>query len=385
MKHVAIVVPEFPVASETFVITEVNAMCELGHRVSVFCFKFNRDVKSSVDKRVKVFNIADVGNIDAARVVLRHPRNGFSAYQLASSQLSISSRSLLTFGAKLAVLCQKLKCTHIHSHFLTGSLAHAVIAAKILNIPVSAVGHGHDLFVSPSDLDAKLSECKFTVAVCENMITELKKNGAKRVALVHCGVDVSRFTDYSQPQNKRLTLMFIGRLVEKKGLTYALQAMSQISVNVRPILHIVGDGPCKAELLEQAEKLGLSQYIKFLGQRSPKWIRANGGLYDGLIAPFCQAENGDRDTGPVVLKEAMAMGLPIITSRFMGCTEIAGNNAGWLVPQKHVGAIKNALTLFIQMDRSERQNLRFHARKRVEQFFDAKKQALKLSSLIEAS
>lgn len=383
MKHIAIVVPQFPVQSETFVVTEVNAMCALGHRVSLFCFKHNSSIQSRLDPRIKVFDISSVRLDDTLRMLASRPILTMQASALARAQGAISSRSLMFYGAKLAVLAKRSGCTHIHSHFLTSSLAHGVIAAKLLNIPLSAVGHGHDLFVSPSDLEAKLSACSFTIAVCKNMVGELKKSGARRVELVHCGVDLNTFTGHAAPNNKRLKLLFIGRLVEKKGLKYAIEAISQIPHSIRPDLHIVGQGPGHQELLEQAKSLGIDNRINFLGHRSPKWIREQGKQYDGLIAPFCQAENGDRDTGPVVLKEAMAMGLPVITSRFMGCTEITGDKAGWLVPQKHSGAIRTALLLFIRMNESERQNLRFHARQRVEHYFDAQKQALKLSSLIE--
>lgn len=383
MKHIGIVVPEFPVQSETFVVTEVNAMCALGHRVSLFCFKHNTSLQSRLDPRINVFDISSVSFGDTLRLLAARPILSLRASALARAQASISSRSLVFYGAKLAVLAKQNGCTHFHSHFLNSSLAHGVIASKLMNIPLSAVGHGHDLYVSPSDLEAKLSACSFTVAVCNNMVGELKKSGAKRVELVHCGVDLNTFTRHAAPDNKRLKLLFIGRLVEKKGLKYAFKALAQIPQNIRPVLHIVGQGPCQQELLEQAKALGIINRISFLGHRSPKWIREQGKQYDGLIAPFCQAENGDRDTGPVVLKEAMAMGLPVITSRFMGCTEITGDKAGWLVPQKHSGAIRTALLLFIRMNKSERQNLRFHARQRVEHYFDAQKQALKLSTLIE--
>ncbi|SQD78034.1 glycosyltransferase [Moritella yayanosii] len=260
MKHIAIVVPEFPIASETFIVTEIQALAKAGHKVTVFCF-----IKRELDITLP----------------------------------AITTKSLLLYGAKLAYLASQHHCAHFHCHFM------------------------------------------------------------------HRGVDVSRFITHSAPKNKQLELLFVGHVVEKKGIVYALQALALIAENQRPHLDIVGQGLSQKQLYNLIKKLKLKVSVRLLGYRSPHWIGLEGSNHDCFVAPFFPAEDGDSETEPMVLNEAMAMGLPVITS--------------------HVMALKLAIESFMQCQNNVREQMRVLARQRVEQYFNAQIQARRLSHLIEGT
>jgi glycosyltransferase involved in cell wall biosynthesis len=105
--------------------------------------------------------------------------------------------------------------------------------------------------------------------------------------------------------------------------------------------------------------------------------------YDGFLAPFCIAENGDKDTGPVVLKEAMAMSLPVITCDVMGCAEIVDDSVGYLVESRNTQALTRAINQYVHLSKEQRAKMRLAARARVLEKFDAFKQAKQLSNWIQ--
>lgn len=381
MKHIAIMVPSFPVPSETFVITEIKALIKAGHTVSVLTFeRINNDIELPCDVYVlnkeKAFDtlltFIELTIADLTRAI-----------KAAVRQSAISSMSLLFFALKAREIIKSKHIEHIHCHFMHNSLAYGVVAAKLANISVSSIGHGHDIYVNNADIHSKVKECDFCVAVCQDMLKLLHQFSPEKAKLLHCGVDTEIFTPQDSPKNAQLKLLFVGRLVEKKGLRYAISALANLPVEIRPILSIVGDGPLRAALALQVEELGLNEFIQFEGAKTPEQIRSMAKLYDGFLAPFCIAENGDKDTGPVVLKEAMAMSLPVITCDVMGCAEIVDESVGYLVESKNSQALTQAINQYVHLSAEQRAKMRQAARERVLAKFDALKQAKQLSLWIQ--
>lgn len=383
MKHIGLVVPVFPVASETFVLTEINALVADGHQVTVFRFSKGTATHLSMAAGVNVVDLALAADIPISQCYALGLSALFKGLTASFKQSSCSTMSLLRYGSRLGYWAKQLGCTHLHSHFLTSSLAHAIVAGELCGIPVSCVGHGHDVYQTPTDLKQKLDHCAFVVAVCNDMKSTLKKQTSKPIHVIHCGVNLSQFQYSEGPNNTVLKLLFIGRLVEKKGLVYALNALADIDTALQPELHIVGDGELKKRLNVLIKDKKLESKVKLLGYKPPTWLQQNAGRYDALIAPFCQAKNGDRDTGPVVLKEAMAMGLPVITTAFMGCKEIVTHQTGYLVPPKSSMALTTAIERFARLSHAQRQQMRQQARAHSEQAFCALNQAQVLSELIQ--
>ncbi|GIC75700.1 glycosyltransferase [Moritella sp. F3] len=384
MKHIAIVVPEFPTASETFVVTEICALAKAGHQVTVFCF-IKRDSVVTLPNNVTVIDVNMASNKQVSAFVAKHPLATTKAFKCANHQHAITTCSLLSYGAKLAYLADKFHCEHFHCHFMHCSLAYTLVAACWLEITTSSVEHGSVIYEDNDDIRYKLTACSFNIAECEDIIKNFQLLGAKHLHLLHSGVDISRFPAHPVPSHKQLELLFVGHLVEKKGIAYALEALALIAENVRPHFDIVGQGPAQNYLQHLVKKLNLTAFVRLMGYRSPHWIAQKGSDYDGFVAPFCVSADGDSDSGPVVLKEAMAMGLPVITSDVMGCRDIVTEDTGYIVASKDVLALKLAIEALIQCQNNVRDQMRLLARQRVEQYFNAQVQALRLSRLIEGA
>jgi glycosyltransferase involved in cell wall biosynthesis len=382
MKHIAILVPSFPVASETFVVTEINALLDAGHKVTVFTFeKTSVLINLSSAIEVKEIEKPDFKKIlPAMFYVVKLSKAINTAIQFRS----ISTQSLIGYGYKIAQYLKDAKIDHLHCHFMHGPLAYGIVAAKMANITVSSIGHGHDVYVNSADLNSKLALCDFSVAVCEEMAMQFKKCEKSNVKLLHCGIDTTKFNQTPSSLSESVRLIFIGRLVEKKGLQFLLPALKHMPKEFGITLDIVGDGPMINDLMYMAEELGVRKSVRFLGEKPHAWVSENLVNYSALIAPFCVAKNGDRDTGPLVLKEAMACGLPVLTTTLMGANEIVTPNVGMKCMPSSISGISKMLYKFHQLSPHKRYLLGQNAKQHVNQHYNAFNQAKQLSKWVEA-
>jgi len=283
---------------------------------------------------------------------------------------------------------RKQGVNHIHAHFAQHTCAHAIAAAKMMGITSSFVAHGHDLYETPYDVNLKVNHSNFVIAVCKDMEVDLKKINKDKIKLLHCGVNTDEFKPplLSSANNlgtPPIRLVFLGRLVEQKGLNYLLQSLHELDPRHLVTLDIIGDGALRTNLELQVYRLGLSKTVRFLGAKSPLWVSHNLATFDCLVAPFCMSQSGCVDTGPLVLKEAMASGVPVITTDLMGCKEIVAPGTGLIAKQKDSQSLSQAITEFINYPYEKRQNMRLLARLNIESNFDALHQARSLSHWIE--
>ncbi len=137
MKHIGIVVPAFHVPSETFVVTEINALVRAGHKVSVITFE-NSDESSNIDKSVNVI-VVKRSLPEAVKFASAHPGKFINTALIATKFKSISTQSLLGFGANIAAIIKQHKISHIHCHFMHAPLAYAIAGSKMAGISVSHV------------------------------------------------------------------------------------------------------------------------------------------------------------------------------------------------------------------------------------------------------
>ena len=144
-------------------------------------------------------------------------------------------------------------------------------------------------------------------------------------------------------------MLAIGRLVEKKGFDVLVDALAQLP-DVR--LRIVGDGPLRAQLRGAAARC--DGRVELLGSRAPAEVRAELERADVLAMPCVVARDGDRDSMPVVVKEAMAMGLLVVASDEVGLPECVLAPWGFLAPPGDADALAGALRAALALEPRQR-------------------------------
>ncbi|HIF9210557.1 TPA: glycosyltransferase [Photobacterium damselae] len=374
-KKIAYVLPTFPTLSETFVGVEMRAMERQGHSIQPFAFS-QAQKGQQADRALQRKCIY----LDSSPYISLMPLCfSYRAHHFLSHQQGFSYLGLLRQGIQLAQRVKMTQCQHIHAHFAWHSAAIAITAAKLLNISVSFVGHGADIYASPQDLEHKLQHVDFACAVTAQMADELKAQTHKPIHHIACGIESDLYPPLTNTFTPTKQLLFIGRLVEKKGLHILITALDGTDIT----LDIIGDGPLLPKLQNEIHQRQLTSQIRFLGPQDASWFRLHAKEYSALAAPFLIAKNGDQDTGPLVVKEAMALGLPVITSDLSGCNEILTDQTGVQVKMGEPRLFRQAILNHFKRSSDELEQQRQSAYQHVMTHFNATTQAHKLSQIIE--
>jgi glycosyltransferase involved in cell wall biosynthesis len=206
----------------------------------------------------------------------------------------------------------------------------------------------------------------------------------RRLRLIHHGVELDRFVPAPRAEDAvaRVEVVSVGRLVEKKGFPDLLRACSVLSDGSTPYrLRVYGDGPLRGELTALRDELGLHEEVELVGERDGEDVlRAYQGADVFALTPLVTAD-GDRDGVPNAIVEAMACGLPVVTTDAGGITEIVEHGVNGLLAQPgDVPAIARHLAELIG-DASRRRTLGEAGRRTVEEGFDVRSAAHELSGV----
>ncbi|MFC2157981.1 glycosyltransferase, partial [Acidobacteriota bacterium] len=169
----------------------------------------------------------------------------------------------------------------------------------------------------------------------------------------------------------RFIILTIGRMVEKKGHRFALEALSILKKRGKDIQYwIIGDGPLKANLENLVSNLGLEEEVSFLGKMNQNELLEIICRAHVLVLPSITTEQGDMEGIPLVLMEAMATGLPVISTEHSGIPELVVNGrTGLLVPEKDVVSLAEKIEILID-DPREVMRMTEEARRLVESDYE---------------
>lgn len=230
----------------------------------------------------------------------------------------------------------------IHAHFALDWAAVAMLASWITDIPFSLTAHAADIYQNPQPhlLPELFSEVDFLVTISDYNRTFLLNSyssslSPERVFVVHCGIDLEAipFLPWRRKIAEVMSIITIARLVEKKGHTLLLQALHLLKQQGYKFTWVViGRGPLLPQIQALAAEMGLRDDVKFMGAMPQDDVQEELRHTDILVLPCVQAPEGDMDGIPVVLMEAMAMGVPVLSTRVSGIPElITHDETGWLV------------------------------------------------------
>ena len=216
----------------------------------------------------------------------------------------------------------------VHAHWLIPQ----GIVQSFFKKPYIVTGHGGDVTSLNKGIIKKLKirclkRASHVTVVSEHLKSETQKLVPEiNLEIISMGVNTENFgkqyyvPDYFGQGNKKV-ILFVGRLAEKKGVKYLIEAMR----NIDAVLVVVGDGPLRAELEKQAEGINKCvgiEKIRFIGAKTHVELREIYASADVFAAPSITARNGDKEGLPTVLLEAMASGLPTVASKISGIPQL---------------------------------------------------------------
>jgi glycosyltransferase involved in cell wall biosynthesis len=285
----------------------------------------------------------------------------------------------------------------IHAHFAYDAV-YALPIAHALNVPLLVTFHGNDVTVRDEErrkgkgISIKLfphrrkrlieSEAYY-IAVSEYIRNIAISRGypEDRIRRHYIGVDLEQFETSHEVPTRPLVL-FVGRLVEKKGCIYLIRAMQKVQ-KIRPDaeLFIIGDGPLRPALEKEAAKL-LTGY-NFLGLQQTSVVRDYMRTARVVSSPSITADSGDSEGLPIVIYEAMATGRPVVSSLSAGIPEAVDHGkTGFLAQEKNVDALAMYILSLLNDDELWQQ-FSIAAGERCRSLFSLKKQATDLEKIYD--
>lgn len=372
--RVALLVGQFPVLSETFILNQITGLIDRGNTVEIFALENSESTTDQVHPDVEKYDL-----LKCAYPIARIPENYLWRVLKGIALLvtnfyknpGVCLRSLNIFKYGLQAASLRLLYTSIpfldkepydiiHSQFgmygLQGVLLREIgaIQGKLIS---SFRGYDISWYVryeGENVYDQLFEKGDFFLANCEYFRNRVIKLGCNpdKIAVHYSGIDCSRFvfTPRYLPPDNYIRIATTGRLVEKKGIEYGIRAIAKLRETHPQIeYNIIGDGVLREEFEQLINQLNLNDHVKLLGWKTQQEIIEILDRSQILIAPSVTAADGNQDAPVNTLKEAMAMGLPVIGTHHGGIPELIEEGiSGFLVPERDAEAIAAKLAYLIE-------------------------------------
>lgn len=351
-------VRSWPRLSQTFIVNEVLALERRGVRLVVFSLVRSREdvVQPQVEEVRAAVNYLEDGRSwtrqlrEHATVLAaaprRYARTGYFA--LRRRDLSAGYATATTWGcfrsavsvAAAVVRMRRggLEPAHLHAHFAHDPALVAMLVRDLTGLSYSFTAHARDLVqIPPANLDARAAGATAVITCCDanaDYISSAVPAGLTApLRVIHHGVELNQFSPPPwRPAGATATLVTVGRLVEKKGFVHLLEALNAVQRSGHSITcQIYGDGPLRESLVSLRDSLDLGENVSFAGERGRADIVSALQDADIFVLTPVVTDDGDRDGIPNVLVEAMATGLPVVTTSTGGITELVSHERNGLV------------------------------------------------------
>ncbi len=362
---IAFIVNKFPVLSATFILNQITGLIDLGHDVRIIAYTDPREPRIHPDVEKynllsRTYYIPEVSRHKALCMI--------RAFWLIAANFHKAPLILLGFIRMFILRRKGLSLTRLYlllgfiegdfdivqCHY--GSVGIDGIFLKDVGIKakVCTAFHGFDLSRYPLTHGRNVYAGLFQkgdifLPISEYWKKELIGMGcsADRIVVHHMGIDLARF-EYSERKldpSKPIRILTVGRLVEKKGHEYALKAIAKLIGNGQNIEYIIaGDGPLRKCLESLASRLKIRDNVEFRGPVAQDEVVELYGRADLFLLASVTAADGDKEGIPVVLMEALAVGLPALATDHSGISEIViAGQTGLLVPERDVDALAEKL------------------------------------------
>lgn len=391
--RVLYVVSLFPCWSETFIVREMHAL--LGHGADVAILSLKPASEAMVQER-------------AAELLdrTRHPRE---AWHSMISMSALALRHPLVVGGFVATLCahmwrqpgnllrslgalcraagqwrwiREFDPQIIHAPWATYPATVAWFLSRLTRRPYSFTSRAHDIFIEDHMMAAKLASTALAVTITRNNVRHMarwmKAPGAVPIEVVHSALDLPEIA-YRRDARAPHRLLSVGRLDPIKGFDVLLPALAELARRGVPFdSTIIGEGEERARLEAQRDALGLQRRVTFAGAQANTAVRAAMAEATLMVMPCVVTPEGNADGIPNVLTEAMASGLPVVSTRVSGIPELIDDGvSGRLVEPNDVTALADAIAQMLS-EPALRESCAEAGRRKVEREFDVRSEAGRL-------
>ena len=396
--RVAFIVGQFPALSETFILRQITGLLDRGHDVEIFARSAGKDSISHRDiEKYGLLRRTCYLNTYASspnRILRLAKRVGLLMANFHKSPAAVLrtfnvmrfGRSALSLGVFRAItpFLGKRPYDIVHCQFGTlGNLGILLKDTGLLRGKLVTSFRGYDISSYTQRHGEHIYRDLFSkgdlfLCVSEHIKAKLVRLGCDpRKLIVHrSGAEIKKSDlPRSGPKtDRKIRIVTVARLVEKKGVEYGIQAIAKISKERRHIeYNVAGEGRRRDRLQALIGELNAGENIKLLGWQTQVEVSELLKASDILLAPSVIASNGGEEGIPGVIMEAFAQGLPVVSTHHAGIPEVVKDGeSGFLVPERDVHALADRLIRLI--DRPElRSAMGRKGREFVEEHYDIEK------------
>ena len=350
------VLDRFPSLHQTFVLSEMLALEARGRQLTVFSLLPAQDGPVHAETRQLAAGLVYAPERSAlaryaaatALEALRHPRRFLhSLAPLLRAPGRVALGAWLR-GLALAGPARRAGIEHFHAHFATGANVTAMTLAALCGRPFSFTTHAVGLYARPVLLPASLARARFHVTISEYNRRFVRERygaaAADKTLVVRDSIDATRFAMPEREPGARPLILSIGRLVPKKGHPTLVDALALLAGRgIAFEAEIIGDGPQAEALRARIAELGLEGRVRLRGSLNLDGVREALARAEIYAMACTVGPDGDRDGIPVSIMEAMAAGLPIVSTHVSGIGELVDPSCGRLVAPDRPEALAGAL------------------------------------------
>lgn len=399
-ERVLYVVSSFPCWSETFIVREIHALLKRGADVRIVALRLKPEAFVQSD----------------ARALLDRVLYSPSWYRCAFAVLSrtvtqpvltlgqplhiirklwrkpyVMAKSLVAWFRTLGVLgrVEQWQPDHIHAHWATYPSTAALVMSKHIERPFSFTAHAHDIYLDDQLMAEKLESAAFVSTISRFNRDYLRRRYVEatdaRIEIVHCGVPHGPRLPRTKSTRAEPLIVSVGRHDEVKGFPVLLEACKQLrDEGLAFRCEIVGDGPLQKSLRRKIEAFDLQAHVHLLGALPSQQVEEKLRAADLFVLASQRSREGNMDGIPVALMEAMATGVPVITTRVSGIPELVEDRVtGLLVPPADAHALARAIGDMLE-DKTLQARCTDNAKRKVRNEFDAETEGGKLHNIIRS-
>lgn len=367
--RIAVVTSPFPSLSQTFVLNQITGLIDRGHEVEIISFA--KENCSKFHEEVMRYDLLNRTSYPFEPEIM--PRNLFlrflkavvySVVFLAKNPVAVfKSLNFIKYARRAVSLrlfflmipfLRKKPFDIIHCQF--GPIGAAILTLQDIGaikgkLVTSFRGYDATTFLRkhPGAFQDLFRKGDLFLPVSDFLRQRLVEKGCdtQKILVHRSGIDLSKFKYLARQRNlnEPTKVLTVARLVEKKGIAYAIQTISRVVSSGRRVIYtVVGDGDLRDDLERLVQDLDIKEAVQLVGWRSHGEVIRFLESAHLLMAPSVTAADGDQEGIPNVIKEAMAMGIPVLATRHSGIPELVEEGlSGFLVPERDTDALTDRL------------------------------------------
>jgi glycosyltransferase involved in cell wall biosynthesis len=395
---VAYILKMFPRFSETFILSEILELERQGMALRIFSLKLPNDGRFHADVAHVKAPVTYLPPVAVAsfrdylaphwRVFGWNPRRYLSILWRTIRRRRWGALKRFMQAGYIAPQLRDAGITHVHAHFASSATSVALYLHQLIGLSYSFTAHAKDIYidgVAQDVLQRKLDSASFIVTVSDYNRAHLASIAPQaKIVRIYNGLDLRRFSPNGTHPETVPFVLAVGRLVEKKGFDVLVRACAILKSQRVPFqCRIIGTGALEHPLRALIAELNLDDLIELPGPMPREALITLYPRASVVVAPCVIGSDGNRDGLPTVLIEAMALGVPVISTDVTGIPELVQHErTGSIVPQNDPVALAAAIRTSLEQ-RTHAMEMAREGRCLVERRFDLRRNVTELRSLLE--